>query len=281
MGGVLDTRRTETKELFDRLQRDLSVDEKTAEKMCAYVTGSFGRGEASQYSDLDLFIVGLADENSSRLLSQIDETCLKADLIRTARKLSFPEFSGDGEYLVHYTDQELIESLGTRDDDAKNTLTARLLLLLESKPVIGPKVYDRIIRRVVGTYWRDYEANKNDFIPTFLANDILRLWRTFCVNYEASTASEPEEERPKRKLKNYKLRHSRLLTCYSTLLYLLTTYVDQKTVHPPGISFVKCSCGKLACSSGIIGAENLCPWCGRVGALARHGPLPVIGMKDR
>lgn len=47
-----------------------------------------------------------------------------------------------------------------------------------------------------------------------------------------------------------------------------------------GVSFVRCSCGKLACSSGIIGAETLCPWCGRVGTLARHGPLPVVGMKD-
>jgi TerY-like protein/zinc ribbon protein len=48
-----------------------------------------------------------------------------------------------------------------------------------------------------------------------------------------------------------------------------------------GISFVQCSCGKLACSTGIIGAENLCPWCDRIGTLARHGRLPVIGMKDR
>ena len=38
-----------------------------------------------------------------------------------------------------------------------------------------------------------------------------------------------------------------------------------------GVSFVQCSCGKLACSTGIIGAENLCPWCDRVGILARHG----------
>jgi hypothetical protein len=48
-----------------------------------------------------------------------------------------------------------------------------------------------------------------------------------------------------------------------------------------GVSFVRCSCGKLACSAGIIGTEAVCPWCGRVGILARHGPLPVIGMKDR
>lgn len=48
-----------------------------------------------------------------------------------------------------------------------------------------------------------------------------------------------------------------------------------------GVSFVRCSCGKLACSTGIIGAMTLCPWCDRVGTLARHGPLHVLGMKDR
>ena len=48
-----------------------------------------------------------------------------------------------------------------------------------------------------------------------------------------------------------------------------------------GVSFVRCSCGEPACSTGIIGAENLCPWCDRVGTLARHGPFPVLGIKDR
>ena len=48
-----------------------------------------------------------------------------------------------------------------------------------------------------------------------------------------------------------------------------------------GISFVKCSCGKLACSPGIIGAETICPWCDRIGTLARHGPLEVLGIRDR
>jgi TerY-C metal binding domain len=40
-----------------------------------------------------------------------------------------------------------------------------------------------------------------------------------------------------------------------------------------GVSFVWCSCGQLACSTGIIGAENLCPWCDRVGTLVRHWSL--------
>jgi len=63
-----------------------------------------------------------------------------------------------------------------------------------------------------------------------LTNDILRLWRTFCVNYEARTRSEPAWQKAKRKLKNYKLKHSRLLTCYSALLYLLAEFTIKGTV---------------------------------------------------
>src|SRR5438552_17572008 len=69
-------------------------------------------------------------------------------------------------------------------------------------------------------------------MPAFLANDILRMWRTFCVNYEARTQSEPPRKKAKRKLKNYKLKHSRLLTCYSALLYLLVVFSKHKTAHP-------------------------------------------------
>ena len=48
-----------------------------------------------------------------------------------------------------------------------------------------------------------------------------------------------------------------------------------------GVSFVRCSCGKLACSTGIIGAETLCAWCDRLGTLVRHGRFEVVGIKDR
>jgi hypothetical protein len=69
-------------------------------------------------------------------------------------------------------------------------------------------------------------------MPAFLANDILRLWRTFCVNYEARTERVPDKQKAKGKLKNYKLKHSRLLTCYSALLYVLAIYDRQGTVSP-------------------------------------------------
>jgi hypothetical protein len=62
---------------------------------------------------------------------------------------------------------------------------------------------------VVEAYWRDFLDHRQAFVPTFLTNDILRLWRTFCVNYEARTQTEPARKKAKRKLKNYKLKHRR------------------------------------------------------------------------
>jgi hypothetical protein len=93
-------------------------------------------------------------------------------------------------------------------------------------------VYWEAIDQVIEAYWGDFEDHKTDFVPAFLANDILRIWRTFCVNYEVRTAREPHEKKAKRKLKNYKLKHSRLLTCYSALAYLLGGFAARKTVSP-------------------------------------------------
>ena len=231
MEHLLERRRAEASARLDELRTALSRAAEIAEgKACVYVTGSFGRGEASRHSDLDLFIVGRAD-GDRRLLSRLDEISIEAQLIEGSRKLGFPEFSGDGEYLQHYTASRLVESLGTPQDDAANTFTARLLLLLESRPLIGPDTYSEAIDQVLEKYWLEFEDHRDDFMPAFLGNDILRLWRTFCVNYEARTMREPAEKKAKRRLKNYKLKHSRLLTCYSGLAFLLATFVEHGTVR--------------------------------------------------
>jgi predicted nucleotidyltransferase len=231
--GALADRRAETESRIERLLRELKPAEGLSKgKACVYATGSFGRREASPYSDLDVFIVGKVDDQGNSLLKRLDEICIKADLIDLTRRVGIPEFSGDGRYLEYYTVYKLTRTLGTPEDDVTNTFTARLLLLLESYPLLEADVYREITDEVIAAYWGDYEDHKSEFMPAFLANDILRLWRTFCVNYEARTAKEPPEEKAKRKLKNYKLKHSRLLTCYSALLYLLAVYRAKKTVDP-------------------------------------------------
>lgn len=98
--------------------------------------------------------------------------------------------------------------------------------------MLGDDIYNEIVRDVIDSYWRDYEDHEASFMPAFLANDILRIWRTFCVNYEARTKRVPDDKKASGKLHNYKLKHSRLLTCYSALLYLLAIYSTKETVSP-------------------------------------------------
>lgn len=232
MGETLKARRQETTRRTEELSKHLREAEGLCNgKACVYMTGSFARGEAHISSDLDLFIVGQGTKER-RELKRLDEIRIKADLIEATQKFNIPEFSGDGRYLEHYTVNELTNTLGKPEDDVANTFTARLLLLLESRPLLESDVYGKVIGDVIGAYWQDYVDHKNDFTPAFLANDILRLWRTFCVNYEARTSRQPETEKAKRKIKNYKLKYSRLLTCYSALLYLLAVHTSKGTVSP-------------------------------------------------
>jgi UTP:GlnB (protein PII) uridylyltransferase len=190
MGELLDRRRSTDKRIKELRKQLRQAEKLAADKACVYMTGSFGRGEASQHSDLDIFIAG-KDKEGIRVLRRLDEILLKAELIKATRKLRIQDFSGDGEYLQHYSVDQLVRTLGTPEDDAKNTFTARLLLLLESRSLLGETVYKHVIKEVIRAYWGDYEEHKNDFVPAFLANDILRLWRTFCVNYEARTSNPP------------------------------------------------------------------------------------------
>jgi predicted nucleotidyltransferase len=233
---ILERRRKETADRIAKLRLELkNAEALCSNAACVYMTGSFSRGEASRYSDLDLFIIG-ETADGKRALGGLDEILIKSDLVRATRKLGIPDFSGEGEYLTHYTVEEIVDTLGKPEDDVNNTFTARLLLLLESRPLIGDEAYREIIRQVVQAYCKDYQDHAMEFVPGFLANDILRMWRTFCINYEARTQSAPPAKKAKRRLKNYKLKHSRLLTCYSALLYLLVVFLRRKTVSPDDIS---------------------------------------------
>lgn len=205
--------------------------------------GSGGRGEMSAKSDLDIFIVEYKEK--ARPLTNLNEIRLKARLIEVSRKLEFEDFTDDGEYVKAYdVKSDLIDKLGTRQDDYENVLTARLLLLLESRPILNPDLYETAIDALVANYWRDFPKNSTSFLPVFLVNDILRFWKTLCLNYEERTwvaegdvpeasAQEDAAARGKRRLHNYKLKYSRMLTCYSAIIYLMAALErDGGTVKP-------------------------------------------------
>jgi predicted nucleotidyltransferase len=232
----IEERKKATLERFSELQEHLTkASEIVAGTACVYATGSFGRLEAGEQSDLDVFIVSKTAESERdgkqlmvNQLSNLDTILVKAELIKAIKTLNMPKFDADGKYLASHSIHDLKTHLGTAEDDYRNTLTGRLLLFLESRPLIGEKVYDEVIDEVIAAYWGDYGDHSSDFIPAFLTNDILRLWRTFCVNYESGRRSEKGNA----KIKNHKLKHSRMLTCYSALLFLLAVYRLDGTVSP-------------------------------------------------
>jgi hypothetical protein len=189
--------------------------------LCIYVTGSFGRCEASPHSDVDLFFVKLG--SSKKPISRLVKTQIDSALIQAADRMGFPPFSRDGEFLTpHYLD-DILKVMGSPGDDYSNCFTARMLLLLESRSVFNERVYIEVIRKLVAAYFRDESGHERDFRPVFLVNDILRYWKTLCLNYECRR-NEPEDREEKWKIpnqiKNLKLKFSRMMTCFSTIAFL-------------------------------------------------------------
>jgi len=112
--------------------------------------------------------------------------------------------------------------LGSPEDDFRNYFTARLLLLLESKPLFNDKLYNKAISKIINVYFNDYPDHMDGFSPKFFANDVIRFWKTMCLNYEQkrNIPKLNEKAKLKAKQKNLKLKFSRLTTCYSLLCCL-------------------------------------------------------------
>jgi len=117
----------------------------------------------------------------------------------------------------------MLEALGSPIDDIQNLFTVRMLLLLESRPVFNDTIYERQVDNALDHYFRD-ARNKESFRPLFLINDILRYWRTLCLNYELI---RNDIRRPWRK-KNINLKFSRMLTGFATILPLVAEPASTK-----------------------------------------------------
>jgi hypothetical protein len=193
---------------------------------CIYAAGSLARHETGRVSDLDLFFIGHRPRRKpgQRSISRLQELQAFADLIRLNDELKLQPITGDGQYLKIHELSDIIDGTGSSEDDSENLFTTRLLLLLESKPVAGRRVYSLAVRKVLEMYFRDGRGRK-EFRPLFLLNDILRYWRTLCLNYERSRVA-PGKPWWKR---NLNLKFPRKLTVFSTVLCIIATRMATAT----------------------------------------------------
>jgi hypothetical protein len=191
-------------------------------RLCIYATGSLARLEANEWSDLDAFFF-LSGSSDKRPLSRIRDVKILNAVVETAYAHKFPDFSNDGEYLKFLHIDDVVKHIGGREDDYHNALTARMLLMLESQYLYNRQLYEKFRAQVIERYFVDFHRHTHDFKPIFLLNDVLRFWRTLCLNYENGREwrSPDKEKRAKGHLSNLKLRFSRLTICYSFIAKLL------------------------------------------------------------
>lgn len=191
-------------------------------EVAIYATGSLGRLEATAYSDLDAFFF-LSGTSSETPLGRIRDVKILNAVVLTAERNGFPDFSNDGEYLKFLHVDDVIGHIGGRGDDYNNAFTGRMLMILESKYLYNEIVFERFRSEIIETYFKDFHDHLKSFRPIFLLNDILRFWRTICLNYENGRhwrAMSPERS-ARGHLDNLKLRFSRLNICYSFIAHLL------------------------------------------------------------
>lgn len=183
-----------------------------------YCAGSLARREIGEKSDLDIFMIS-SDQRSS--ISRLGEFELFGALIEFNRTLRFEEFSNDGRYLRIYPLDEMTKKTGTPFDDSENLFTARMLLMLESDYLNNEEAYRKCIDQIAKNYFRD-KRGKKGFRPLFLLNDVLRYWRTLCLNYEERRVDPSKAWRKK----NVNLKFARKLTVFGTVLPVIAGSID-------------------------------------------------------
>lgn len=207
------------------------------------VSGSPGRGEFTQGSDIDWYLLvdGSADPHHHDLFLDADRRIEKVANKKTGQEKTFATI---------VSSHDLIHKIG-REDDTNSNLSRRLLLLLESTPVGRPDVRQRVVRNILKRYLMEdrgfLRGNRTrDHIPHFPLNDIARLWRTMAVDFAYKLRARSGEGWA---IRNIKLRMSRkllyvagLLACFRCQLDLskagLDSLLREEGISPDLVDFV-------------------------------------------
>lgn len=216
-------------ELISKIDDAYPQEEAFNKRVCVYACGSLGRLEMAESSDLDLFfiIMNSSQERERTLCSNLDKYNFFAKLHHIHKNLGYKDPSKQGIYWDFISQDNLLD-IGSREEDFNNSFTARMLLLLESKPLYNEKAYNDLVESIVSKYFVDYKGHCSEFYPLFLMNDILRYWYTLTLNYEyRRDVTDSENDKSWKRLK---LKYARLITCFSMIACLYKAGIDPEFV---------------------------------------------------
>lgn len=111
----------------------------------------------------------------------------------------------------------LTQSIGGMDD-TNEYITRRMLLLLEGEWIHNSTQFERARLRLLEQYVA--ATIRREQICLFLLNDIIRYWRTICVDFEYKVQSDGKP----REIRLIKLRFSRMLLFFAGVMAVGATY---------------------------------------------------------
>ena len=172
------------------------------------VNGSYARREVTSGSDVDVFFL-------------YDINCL--EIVRAKQQKFHEEIRNLGlkspaEGGVFHRPLPLGgDTIGGQKDKNKH-ITRRMLLLLEGEWILNEKKFHNTRERLIRLYVQD--TIEENHICLFLLNDIIRYWRTICVDYEHKV----QKENKAKGIRLLKLRFSRMLLFVAGVLAVGETH---------------------------------------------------------
>ncbi len=200
--GALDAARERTAARCDRAREALAGMPRDRD-VAVVLLGSWGRGELTSGSDDDVLVVTTGPRRPG---------------LRPAMRELAPAFAGPSGAQGTFDDVVTVEELATigLQEDSNRVLTRRMLVLLESAPLLGADVHRRVLARLLDAYLGGERRDRRP--PRFLLNDVVRYWRTVAVDFEAKARAGDDG---KWALRHAKLRTSRTMLFAGGLLPLL------------------------------------------------------------
>lgn len=174
---------------------------------CFVVVGSVGRREALHASDLDLIPV-LKTPEAHAEFKRHDQAIREYVSSNLTIKVSK---GADLTRCIDINTLTLPESIGGDSDDV-SALTKRVLILTEGIQAGGRLTLDAVRRKILDAY-AGAERTRGRHVLS-LCNDVARYYRTLCIEYKAKVDTESKDWCTR----NMKLRHSRKLWYFATLL---------------------------------------------------------------